>query len=279
MPVSIAELLANAGGELPDSDSARLDVELLLACVLGCDRTYLYTWPERSLSAQEGSAFNELLKRRQAGEPVAYLLGKQGFWSLELEVNDSTLIPRPDTETLVEQALALDLPSRARVLDLGTGTGAIALALACERPQWRVTGVDKNPDAVALAVTNAKGNGLEWVEFIQGSWFAPLPEASQFDLIVSNPPYIAANDPHLTQGDVRFEPHTALVAAAEGLADIEHIATAARSYLAAGGWLMFEHGFEQAQASQQLLRRLGYQAVTSYDDLGGNPRVTVGRNE
>jgi release factor glutamine methyltransferase len=279
MPVSIAELLANAGGELPEIDSARLDVELLLACVLGCDRTYLYTWPERSLSAQEGSAFNELLKRRQAGEPVAYLLGKQGFWSLELEVNDSTLIPRPDTETLVEQALALDLPSRARVLDLGTGTGAIALALACERPQWRVTGVDKNPDAVALAVTNAKGNGLEWVEFVQGSWFAPLPEGSQFDLIVSNPPYIAANDPHLTQGDVRFEPHTALVAAAEGLADIEHIATAARSYLAAGGWLMFEHGFEQAQASQQLLRRLGYQAVTSYDDLGGNPRVTVGRNE
>lgn len=279
MPITIAELLASAGAGLPDSDSARLDVELLLACVLVCDRTYLYTWPERLLSAPEVNAFNGLLQRRQMGEPVAYLLGKQGFWSLELEVNDSTLIPRPDTETIVEQALALELPSAARVLDLGTGTGAIALALASERPQWRIIGVDQNPDAVALAVTNAKINGLEWVEFVQGNWFAPLPETSQFDLIVSNPPYIAANDPHLTQGDVRFEPHSALVAGAGGLADIKHIATAARRYLSSDGWLMFEHGYQQAEVSQQLLRHLGYQAVTSYDDLGGNPRVTVGRNE
>ncbi|MCJ8169637.1 peptide chain release factor N(5)-glutamine methyltransferase [Atopomonas sediminilitoris] len=272
---SIAQALAAV--HLPDSDSAALDAELLLAAVLGKTRTYLRTWPEQTLDDAQAAAFAALLARRQQGEPVAYLLGSQGFWSLDLEVAVHTLIPRPDTEVLVETALTLALPSSTQALDLGTGTGAIALALAKERPQWQVLGLDRVPEAVALAARNAQRNGLGNASFRHSDWFSALAPASRFDLIVSNPPYIAESDPHLALGDVRFEPRSALVAAADGLADLQHIIKQAPAWLKPGGWLLLEHGWDQAQAVCALLSEQGFTGVRSEMDLGGHARVSLGQ--
>lgn len=262
--------------ELTDSDSPRLDVELLLAQVLERDRTYLYTWPEKILTPAQQAAFETLLNERKQGRPVAHLLGQREFWGLPLAVDNSTLIPRPDTETLVEAALALSLAENARVLDLGTGTGAIALALATEQPGWQITAVDFSPAAVALAERNRKTLELHNVCIRQSDWFAQL-EPGHFDLIVSNPPYIDADDPHLSQGDVRFEPLSALVAEQQGLADIAHIITAGCDYLRPGGWLLLEHGYTQGAAVRNLLQQAGYQAVTTHTDLGDNERISGGR--
>lgn len=271
---TIAELLA--GSQLPDSDTPMLDIELLLAHVLGKPRSYLLTWPERELSADQLVAFDALLQRRLRGEPVAYLLGNQGFWSLDLQVSPDTLIPRPDTERLVEVALERGPLHAARVLDLGTGTGAIALALAAERSQWQVTGVDRMPGAVALAETNRSQLKLANAQFLASDWFSALP-GQRFELIVSNPPYIAADDPHLQQGDVRFEPASALVSGADGLDDIRYIIDTAPGYLAAGGWLLLEHGWQQADAVRAWLDRGGFTDVQSWRDLGGHQRVSGGR--
>jgi len=207
---------------------------------------------------------------------VAYILGQQGFWSLDLEVSPDTLIPRPDTEVLVETALALPLAEDARVLDLGTGTGAIALALAHERPRWQVTGVDRIPAAVALAQRNAARLRLGNVEFAPSHWFAALA-GERFTLIVSNPPYIAGSDSHLDEGDVRFEPRSALVAGPDGLDDIRELVAAAPAHLQSGGWLWLEHGFEQAAEVRELLVRQGFSAVESRRDLGGHERISGGR--
>ena len=269
------ETLLNTGA-LPDSPTPRLDTELLLAHALGKTRSYLHTWPERELEAAQLVCFQAALVRRQSGEPVAYILGQQGFWSLELEVAAHTLIPRPDTELLVETVLALLPATPAQVLDLGTGTGAIALALASERPAWRLTGVDRMAEAVALAERNRTRLKLSNSAFVESHWFSALA-GQRFQLIVSNPPYIAADDQHLAQGDVRFEPSSALVAGKDGLDDIRLIIEQAPDYLEAGGWLLLEHGFDQAAAVRELLSARGFSAVESRRDLAGHERISLGR--
>lgn len=270
----IGELLAAT--RVPDSATPELDVELLLAQVLDKPRSYLRTWPERQLSPEQQAAFDALLARRCAGEPVAYLLGHQGFWTLDLQVGPATLIPRADTERLVELALELGPQGAARVLDLGTGTGAIALALASEKPQWQLTGCDLQAEAVQLAESNRQRLALGNAAFVQSDWFAALT-GQQYDLIVSNPPYIAANDPHLQQGDVRFEPASALISGEDGLDAIRHIIDLAPAYLAADGWLLIEHGWQQAELVRGLLVQRGFAAVESWRDLGGHQRVSGGQ--
>jgi len=271
---TIQSLLDTA--ELPDSPTARLDAELLLAQALGKSRSFLRTWPEREPDAEACARFAELLRRRRAGEPVAYILGRQGFWSLDLEVAPHTLIPRPDTELLVETVLERLPATPARLLDLGTGTGAIALALAAERPAWQVTGVDRVDEAVALAERNRLRLGLNNVRFLASDWFAALG-GERYELIVSNPPYIPASDPHLARGDVRFEPRSALVAGGDGLDDIRQIIDGAPAHLETHGWLLLEHGFDQAAAVRQLLSHQGFVAVESRRDLGGHERISLGR--
>ncbi len=271
---TIQSLLDSA--ELPASPTARLDAELLLAAVLGKPRSYLRTWPEHEPSAEQLAAFAALLERRRAGEPVAYILGHQGFWSLDLEVAPHTLIPRPDTELLVETALQLAPATPQRVLDLGTGSGAIALALASERGGWQVIGVDRIAEAVALAERNRQRLKLGNAEFRQSSWFDGLA-GERFGLILSNPPYIAADDRHLGEGDVRFEPLSALVAGVDGLDDIRQIIAQAPRHLQAGGWLLLEHGYDQAEAVRELLDAAGFTAVDSRRDLGGHQRISLGR--
>ncbi len=260
-----------------DSPTAQLDAELLLAFVLDKPRSYLYTWPEKTVSEQQSAAFMMLFERRQRGEPVAYLLGRQGFWTLDLQVAEHTLIPRADTELLVEAALQLaDAQSALQVLDLGTGTGALALALASERAQWTVTGVDRIESAVALAQSNQRQLQLNNVTFLPSSWFSAL--AGQcYDLIISNPPYIADNDPHLQRGDVRFEPLSALVSGPDGLDDLRLIIAQAPAYLSANGWLLLEHGFDQASAVRELLQQAGFVDVSSRRDLSKHERISLGR--
>ena len=270
----IASLLRAA--ELPDSPTARLDAELLLAAALGKSRSYLHTWPEKIVSSESALIFADYLQRRRAGEPVAYILGQQGFWNLDLEVAPHTLIPRPDTELLVETALQLLPATSANVLDLGTGSGAIALALASERAAWQVTAVDRVLEAVALAERNRQRLALDNVTVLNSHWFSALAD-HRFDLIISNPPYIAAGDVHLAEGDVRFEPESALVAGPDGLDDIREIVAAAPQHLNPGAWLMLEHGYDQGAPVRDLLQGAGFTQVQSRKDLGAHERITLGR--
>lgn len=256
------------------SDSPQLDAELLLAHVLNKSRSYLLAWSDKTLTEEQQDKYESLLARRAKGEPVAHLIGTQGFWTLELEVSADTLIPRPDTETLVETALERMPDGPFEVADLGTGTGAIALALASERSHWQVTGSDRIEAAAALAERNRERLKIGNATFVVGSWFEPLQ--GLYDMIVSNPPYIDPEDPHLQQGDVRFEPLSALIAENRGMADIEHIARNARRFLKPGGWLLFEHGYDQGQLSRTLLQQLGYNNVETIQDLGARDRVTLG---
>ncbi|PCI59364.1 MAG: protein-(glutamine-N5) methyltransferase, release factor-specific [Gammaproteobacteria bacterium] len=264
------------------SDSAKLDSQLLLAFALNKSVTYLLTWPENSLSAEEFITFQYLLKRRVNGEPIAYIVEEKEFWSLPFKVSPVTLIPRPDTEILVEQVLSLyaDKPDTAiHCLDLGTGTGAIALALASEQPNWQIEAIDYSAEVVALAQENAKRLAVNKIELAQvkiypSNWFEQVSKKVKFEVIVSNPPYIDKQDKHLSQGDVKFEPKSALVADNNGLGDIKHIAKQARHYLADGGYLLFEHGFEQTAGVQKILLELGYQQIKTIQDLAGHDRVT-----
>ena len=275
--MTIAELLTRSQSLADVSDTAALDVELILCHCLQKNRTYLKTWPERELSAEQLAQFEVLLKRRQQGEPVAYLIGSRGFWTLDLAVNPSTLIPRPETELLVEQALAcLPYNQEASVLDLGTGTGAIALAVASENAHWQVMGCDVQAEAVALAEQNRNSHNINNAQFLQSHWFTSIP-AQQFDLIVSNPPYIDPEDEHLSRGDVRFEPRSALVADKKGLADIEQIISDSNTHLKPDAWLMFEHGYDQGEAVRALMIEAGFEGVATIKDLGGMDRVTQGQ--
>ncbi|RUO66554.1 peptide chain release factor N(5)-glutamine methyltransferase [Pseudidiomarina planktonica] len=274
--MSIAELLEHASQQLQSSGSARLDAEVLLGFVLKKSRTQLRTWPEKIVTADEQEQFFNLLEQRKAGHPVAHLTGEREFWSLPLQVNNSTLIPRPDTETLVAAALDLQLPEQAEVLDLGTGTGAIALAIKSERHHFQVTAVDKSAAAVALAKENSARLQLP-ITVLESNWFSALEAEARFDLIVSNPPYIDAEDEHLSRGDVRFEPHSALVAQASGLADIQAIIDLSQHYLKPAGWLAIEHGWQQAEAVRDLFIKKGYKNVSSLADYANVDRVTIGR--
>jgi release factor glutamine methyltransferase len=268
----IDDALAWAELLLAGSDSPLLDAQVLLAHVLDKETIYLMTWPERELSSEQKEAFELLIEQRINGVPVAHLTGVREFWSLPLQVNDSTLIPRPDTETLVEAALEI-CPEDADILDLGTGTGAIILALASERPNANCTGIDFSCDAVKLATENALQLNIKNVQFKQSNWFANV--SGQFDLIVSNPPYIDKDDHHLQQGDIRFEPLSALVADNNGLADIQLIARQAVNYLKRGGALLVEHGFEQGQLVHDIFQESGYAQVKTIKDYAGNDRVTM----
>jgi len=279
MSMTIQQALATAVQQLTEQpDTARLDAELLLAHVLHKTRTWLHTWPEQPLSVQQLADFQQLVSRRVEGEPIAHLVGRQDFWSLTLQVSADTLIPRPETERLVELALAR-IPPQAqwRIADLGTGTGAIALALAKERPQSLIIATDQSAAALTVARDNARTNQLANIQFRQGDWFEALQDETGFELIVSNPPYIKETDPHLQQGDVRFEPAGALKAGPAGLDDLQHIIQGALAHLVPGGWLLLEHGYDQGDAVLQLLKQAGYEQVTDYRDLAGQPRVAEGR--
>lgn len=253
------------------SPTADIEARLCLCHVLNVSNSYLYSYPERELSNAELDALNELIAKRGQGQPLAYLFGYWHFFDLKLEVSADTLIPRPDTEVLVEQALALALPERARVLDLGTGTGAIALALASNKPQWHVTAVDYIVGAAELAQRNQQTLAINNCRVLQSNWFSAL-NSERFDLIVSNPPYIDPQDPHLHS--LRYEPITALTAADNGLADIAHIIANAPMHLNNDGWLMLEHGYDQAEAVQKMLIAAGFTQVQSIRDYGDNWRVT-----
>jgi len=273
--VTISELLQRSA-ELTDSDSAVLDTELLLSHALDVSRTYLKTWPDRQPDTDQVTTFAALFQRRIRGEPIAYILGHQGFWSLDLKVSEHTLIPRPETELLVETALELQLPPQSSVLDLGTGTGAIALALACERNDWNITALDFQPQAVALAEENRAAHKLDNVQIVQSNWFAALP-AVKFDLIVSNPPYIENNDPHLSQGDVRFEPPSALVSGAEGLDDLILLIGQSVAFLKPNGWLLVEHGYDQGPGVRALFAEAAFSAIETRNDYNQIDRITFGQ--
>ncbi|WP_429099479.1 peptide chain release factor N(5)-glutamine methyltransferase [Aeromonas rivipollensis] len=274
--MQIQQARAHIMATLAEGESPRADADALLCHLLACRRSYLMTWPERELDADQQATLQAWLDRRLAGEPIAHLIGEREFWSLPLKVSPATLIPRPDTEVLVEQALARLPAGPCALLDLGTGTGAIALALKSERPDADVWAVDRMPDAAALARANSAALGLP-IEVRDGSWFEPLSDAPRFAMIVSNPPYIDGADPHLEEGDVRFEPRSALVADEQGLADIRLIVAGAPAHLCPGGWLLLEHGWEQGALVRQLLLQQGYCQVETVRDYGDNERVTLGR--
>ena len=266
----IKEAAARIGG-----DSPKLDAELLLSHISGLSRTSFRAWPEREIPAAQAEQFFALVAERVEGKPVAYLLGQQEFWSLPLTVSTSTLIPRPDTECLVETALSLELPETAKVLDLGTGTGAIALALASEKPDWQVTATDRIAEAVELARENSQNLNLP-ITVLQSHWFDDIP-ADTFDLLISNPPYIPASDRHLSEGDVRFEPASALVAGDDGLDDIRLLVTQGLAWLNGDGWMMLEHGYDQGEAVRELFACAGWRNIETRKDYGGNDRMTLAR--
>lgn len=270
-PSTVAKLLGDARRDL---DAA--DAEWLLAHAIGHDRGWLYAHADDQVDVAAALAFRALCSRRDAGEPVAYLTGRQGFWTLDLGVSPATLVPRPETELLVELALErITTDAPAHLADLGTGSGAIALALASERPLARVVATDASADALAVARGNAATHRIINVEFRQGDWLAPLA-GQRFDLIASNPPYIALGDPHLERGDLRFEPSLALASGLDGLDAIRAILAGAPTHLRPGGWLLLEHGWEQGAAVRALLDAAGFSQVVSVRDLESRERVSLG---
>lgn len=272
-PKTIRQALVEATHRLGD----RIDAEVLLCHVLDKPRSWLIAHADDRLLPDYASAYALLLEQREAGEPVAYITGRRGFWSLDLEVTPATLIPRPETELLVELALErLPNDRPCHVLDLGTGSGAIALAIARERPSSQVTATDASSDALVVAQGNARRHHVGNISFVHGDWFAPLGD-KRFDVIVSNPPYIESSDPHLQQGDLRFEPMSALASGIDGFDDIRRIIRDAGLHLLPGGWLLFEHGWQQGDAARALLRDAGFVELSTVRDLEDRDRVSVGR--
>jgi release factor glutamine methyltransferase len=271
--LTIDALLAHGGSYLADEPSASLDAELLLAHVLGTTRTFLKSHPEHLPTPEQAHQFDELLERRAAGEPFAYIVGHRDFWTLTLAVNPSVLVPRPETELLVERALALGPKGPAAVADLGTGSGAIALALASERPQWTITAVDISAGALSTARSNAASLGLGHVEFLEGPWFAPLRNR-KFHVVASNPPYVSEGDDALKNATLQHEPQIALASGPDGLSAIRSIVLAAPDYLERHGWLLLEHGSDQAAAVAHELVGRGFGHVRSHRDLAGHWRLT-----
>jgi release factor glutamine methyltransferase len=249
---------------------------MLLAHALSVSKTYTYTWPDQVLTQAEWTSYRALVERRRLGEPIAYLLGEREFYGLSFAVDARVLIPRPETELLVDVALELSSKTPLRVLDLGCGSGAIACAIAHNRPAWSVHGVDVSDDALAVARHNKHTLNVDNLQLSQSDWFSSLAQ-TQFDLIVSNPPYVDPDSVWLQQGDVRFEPQLALTAKNSGMSDLEHIIACAGPYLSTSGWLWLEHGFEQAGAVRECLQQSGFQQIQSRQDLQGYERVTGGR--
>jgi release factor glutamine methyltransferase len=276
--LTVGEALAEVSERLmglPDG-SPRLEAEILMGQATGLNRARILAWPEAPLGNDARRRLAALVERRSRGEPIAYILGHQGFWTLDLEVTPDTLIPRPETELLVELALAL-LRREARLLvaDLGTGSGAIAAALASERPTWTLIATDRSPAALGVARVNARRLGLANLQTLAADWLTPFAPGS-LDAVLSNPPYVPAADPHLARGDLRYEPRSALAAGPDGLDAIRRIAAAAPSRLKPGGLLALEHGFDQGAPVRSLLARAGLVGVETAHDLGGQQRVTLG---
>lgn len=275
--MQLGELLSSASKQLYSiSDSPRLDAQVLLAQCLSKSRTWLATWPDKIISSTQAEQFSHLLERRLNGEPIAHITGHREFWSLDILVNKHTLIPRPDTELLIEQVLLnTPLDSCIQLLDLGTGSGAIALALASERPKWQIIASDQSSAALQMAKKNAQQLNLTNIQFYQGSWFGPIKQL-KFDIIACNPPYIPSDDPHLSQGDVRFEPLSALASGRDGLDDIRLIVDQARQHLKPNGRLIIEHGYDQKEQLMHIFKNSCYKNITQHLDLSGNPRLTSG---
>ncbi|MDP0588688.1 MAG: peptide chain release factor N(5)-glutamine methyltransferase [Candidatus Endonucleobacter bathymodioli] len=280
MKYRIDTMLALAASQLaacipPACDTAHLDAALLMSFTLKKNRNYLFTWPETILSDQEFAKFQKLIKQRASGLPVAYLIGEKEFWNLNLKVSKHVLIPRPDTELIVELALSKTLPADAIVADLGTGSGAIALAMARERPNWQVYAIDISLEALNIAKENASINNISNVSFLAGSWCQPL-KAQLCHMIVSNPPYIREDDHHLKNGDIRFEPLIALASGKDGLKDIRQIICQSALHLIPGGCLLVEHSYDHGETASKLMAKHGYKNITTNMDLAGHDRVSMG---
>lgn len=274
MPTIQSLLTSSASTLLSVSDSAELDVEVLLCHVLEKNRSYLRTWPEKQLNESQLNQFTHLLKQRQQGQPIAYITGTREFWSRDFYVDSNVLIPRPDTETLIELCLQLiQHKPDAKLIDLGTGSGAIAITLAAECPQLKVTAVDNSLQALHIAQKNAQLNQTPDIRFLQSDWLSQVAHES-FDFIVSNPPYIDPDDPHLALGDIRFEPDSALIAQQQGLQDIIHICKQSQLHLNNEGYLVLEHGYNQKQCVHDILQQHHYQSIQCLHDLANQPRVS-----
>ncbi len=275
--MKIENILKQSQSLLPDSETPRLDVEVLLSYVLQKPREYLIAHSEEELSKEHSAHFKKLLAKRKTGAPIAYLVGHQEFWSLDFLVNESVLIPRPETELLVETVLArFPADKNIQLLDLGTGSGAIAIAIAHEKSAWEILATDQSADSLNLAKENASRLNVNNVQFILSDWFSKVPE-KKFDAIISNPPYVAEGDVHLLKGDVRFEPQDALVSGQDGLSDIRLIVSQARNYLTQYGMLAIEHGFDQASDVRDVFKASHYHEIKSVKDLSGVERVCIGR--
>ena len=272
-PDTITQTLTAACREID-----RIDARLLLQHLLGVDHAFLLTYPDQVLTSQQTQEFFRLVKRRIDGMPIAYLTGERAFYDLTFKVTEAVLIPRPETELLVELALKLVPADQfSRILDLGTGSGAIAITIAKHRPHSQVTAVDLSADAIVVSGWNAKNLQVDNLRFITGNWFDELL-GERFDLIISNPPYVAESDPHLQQGDLRFEPQIALSAGVDGLSCIRHIIDAAPKYLVNSGWLLLEHGYDQAVECRRLLEKMDFRNICCYPDLAGIMRITGGQH-
>lgn len=268
---TVSSLLVQAAQRLPD----RLERDLLLCHVLGCERTALFAHPERAVDTLVAAEYLALVLRRAEGHPMAYLLGHREFYGRQFMVNSAVLIPRPETEVLIDWALHLGL-NPARVVDVGTGSGCIALTLACERPEWLVVAIDRSPEALTVCQANRRALSAHQVITLEGDLLSPV-RGQRFDLIISNPPYVAADDPHLSRGDLVHEPAMALAADHDGLGVLQRLIAQAPAHLHPDGWLLLEHGFDQAEAVGQLLAQAGFEQIECRRDLAGIERVSGGR--